>query len=151
MLPEVCFRLAAAEDAEELKRLNDAFNGPGANSLEGIREGLLRVDAETVFVAELEGRLAGFLCAQLLRSICYSVFYAEITEIYVEGPSRGRGVGLGLMRFAEDYYRGRGIHDFQLFTGAGNSTAQRFYERAGYRREADILYRKRDRWAEGRE
>jgi len=133
-------------DAKELKRLNDAFNGKDTNTLLGIEQGLLREDSETVFVAGTEGRLLGFLCAQLLTSICYSVFYVEITELYVQDNSRRQGVGKGLMHFAEDWYREKNIHDFQLFTGSDNFSAQQFYEHMGYRRHRDLLYRKRDDW-----
>jgi ribosomal protein S18 acetylase RimI-like enzyme len=141
----VCFRTANINDAIELTRLNDAFNGDDTNTLEGIEQSLSRIDAETVFVAESNGRLTGFLCGQLLKSICYSAFYAEITELFVEQGSRMQGIGEGLMRYAEDFYRKQGIHDFQLFTSRNNTNAQVFYEHLGYRRHNDILYRKRDR------
>ncbi len=143
---QVLFRTASINDATELMRLNDAFNGDNANTVEGIELGLSRTDAETVFVAEADGRLLGFLCGQLLKSICYSVFYVEITELFVDEGSRRQGIGEGLMRFAEDFYLKQGIHDFQLFTGRNNTIAQAFYEHMGYRRHDDILYRKRDGW-----
>ncbi len=141
---QVLYRNATINDAKELKRLNDAFNGEDTNTVEGISQGLLRADAETVFVAEAEGRLLGFLCGQLLKSICYSVFYAEITELFVEEGSRRQGIGEGLMCYAENWYREQGIHDFQLFTGGNNANAHAFYEHMGYGRHGDILYRKRD-------
>ncbi len=141
---QILFRTASINDATELKRLNDAFNGDNSNTVEGIGQGLSRIDAETVFVAEADGRLNGFLCGQLLKSICYSVFYVEITELFVDEGSRRRGIGEGLIRFAEDFYRKQGIHDFQLFTSRSNTNAQAFYEHMGYCRHDDILYRKRD-------
>lgn len=143
----VIYRLANIGDAEELKRLNDAFNGEGSNTLEGIREGLARDDAETVFVAEWNNKLVGFCCGQMLKSICYNVFYTEITELYVDQPFQKQGIGRNLMHYAEEWYRKRNIHDFQLFTGNDNVNAQKFYEQIGYRRNEDILYRKRDWWS----
>lgn len=142
----ITYRIADTCDAEELKRLNDEFNGKDSNTTEGIREALAREDAETVFVAEAEDRLLGFCCGQLLRSICYRVFYAEITEIYVEEAYQKQGIGKGLLHYAEDWYRGRNIHDFQLFTGGENLNAQKFYKGQGYRRSDEIMYRKRDSW-----
>lgn len=141
---QVLYRTANINDAKELKRLNDAFNGEDTNTVEGVSQGLLRADAETVFVAEAGGRLLGFLCGQLLKSICYSVFYVEITELFMEEGSRRQGIGEGLMRYAENWYREQGIHDFQLFTGGNNTNAHAFYEHMGYGRHGDILYRKRD-------
>ena len=142
----ITYRTADPCDTDELKRLNDAFNGVDSNNRERIREALTREDAETVFVAEAEGRLLGFCCGQLLRSFCYSVFYVEITEIYVEEALQGQGIGKGLLRYAEDWYRSRNIHDFQLFTGGENLNAQKFYKAQGYRRSDEIMYRKRDSW-----
>lgn len=143
----ITYRVANPGDALELKRLNEAFNGEGSNTLERIREALAREDAETVFVAESEGRLLGFCCGQLLKSICYSVFYTEITELYVEEALQRQGIGKGLLRYAEDWYRDRDIHDFQLFTGGENLNAQKFYKKQGYRRSDEIMYRKRDSWS----
>jgi GNAT superfamily N-acetyltransferase len=131
-----------------LKRLNDEFNGEGSNSVENIKEGLKREDAETVFVAELNQKLIGFCCGQLLKSICYNVFYVEITELYVNDTFQKQGVGRGLMNYAEEWYRGKDIHNFQLFTGNENINAQKFYEHIGYRSDNEILYRKRDWWNE---
>ena len=140
----VCYRTASLDDAKELKRLNDAFNGDDSNTLEGIEQGINHADVETVFFAETGGRLVGFLCGQLLKSVCYSAFYVEITELFVEEGYRRQGIGEGLIRYAEDRYREQGIHDFQLFTGRKNTNAQAFYEHLGYRRHDDVLYRKRD-------
>lgn len=140
------YRVANINDSVELKRLNDLFNGDGCNSLAGIEEGLSRNDAETVFVAELDNELIGFCCCQLLRSVCYSVFYIELTELYIHDSFRKRGIGKGLVSFAEDWYRQQGIHDFQLFTGNDNLSAQEFYEHIGYRSDNEVVYRKRDIW-----
>jgi ribosomal protein S18 acetylase RimI-like enzyme len=144
----ILYRIANGNDAEELKRLNDEFNGDGSNTVENIRKGLERKDAETVFVAQSEHVLLGFCCGQLLKSICYSVFYVEITELYVTDSYRKLGIGRNLVSYAEEWYRKQDIHDFQLFTGKENTDAQKFYERIGYRRHEDVLYRKRDRWKE---
>jgi GNAT superfamily N-acetyltransferase len=140
------YRVAYSADAEQLKILNDHFNGENCNTVENICMGLERNDAETVFVAEMEGKLVGFCCGQLLRSICYSVFYAEITELYVEEEYQKQGIGKEIVSFAENWYREQNIHDFQLFTGKENENAQKFYEHIGYRRNNDVLYRKRDSW-----
>lgn len=119
----VLYRLANISDAEELKRLNDEFNGEGSNTIEGIREGLIREDAETVFVAELNNKLLGFCCGQMLKSICYNVFYAVIAELYINDSFQKQGIGRNLISYAEEWYRQHNIHDFQLFTGNENVNA----------------------------
>lgn len=84
----------------------------------------------------------------MLKSICYKVFYADITELYVKDSFQKQGIGRNLISYAEDWYRKHEIHDFKLFTDRENMNAQKFYEHIGYRRNEDILYRKRDRWNE---
>lgn len=142
------YRKANLDDAVELKQLNDEFNGEGSNSVENIKEGLMREESETVIVAKVNNKLVGFCCGQLLKSICYSVFYAEISELYVNDSVRKQGIGKGLINFIEDYYRQKDIHNFQLFTGKENEGAQKFYEKIGYRCNDEIFYRKRDIWLE---
>jgi GNAT superfamily N-acetyltransferase len=138
----ITYRVAEVTDAEELKRLNDTYNGKDYNTIEGISEGILREDAETVFVAKADDKLVGFCCGQLLKSICYDAFYVEISELYVEESMQGQGIGSGLLKFAEDWYRQKDIHHFTLFTGGENLKAQKFYEHLGYLRSNEVLYRK---------
>lgn len=142
----VSYRIAEASDAEELKKLNDEFNGEGSNTIENISEGLSHENVETVFVVEFNSKLIGFCCGILIKSMCYSVSYAVITELYVNKSFQRKGIGKNLMNYAEEWYRQHDVHDFQLFTGKNNTNAQRFYEYIGYRRHEDILYRKRDWW-----
>lgn len=135
-------RIADIGDAKELKRLNDAFNGSDCNTVEGIREGINRNEAETVFVAESHNKLLGFCCGQLIKSICYNVFYAEITELYIDYSYRRQRIGSNLIRYAEGWFRQQGVYNFQLLTGQNNVIAQKFYEHLGYSRQNEISYRK---------
>jgi len=47
------------------------------------------------------------------------------------------------MGYAESYYSDKNIGGFQLFTGGENISAQKFYERLGYSKTDEIMYRKR--------
>lgn len=86
-------RLASVGDAGELERLNAEFNGKGKTTEESIRASLLTNRREIVIVADGNGgRLAGFVCVQLKKSLCYEDFMPEITEVYVRPEYRGRGV-----------------------------------------------------------
>ncbi|MBQ3141330.1 MAG: GNAT family N-acetyltransferase [Clostridia bacterium] len=136
-------RAACPADAEALLALNTAFNGVSEITAQQIRRSIQSNDREQVFVAEREGTVIGFCCVQVFKSFCYAVNYAEITELYVADGCRSQGVGGTLLRFAEQYFRDRGIHDFQLFTGGDNTSAQAFYEKSGYSKTDEIMYRKR--------
>ena len=66
-----------------------------------------------------------------------------MTEFFIDQEYRRRGVGTQLMRQVEEYFTGDGVAGFQLFTGGNNRLAQGFYERLGYIRTDEIMYRKR--------
>jgi hypothetical protein len=76
-------QLANNSDAPELKILNDIFNGKGCNTVEEIEESLQKNEQEIVCVAADGNKLVGFCCGQVLKSICYSYKYGEITELFV--------------------------------------------------------------------
>ena len=50
----ITIRFAQPKDAPQLLRLNEAFNGPGDQTPEGIRAALEAPGPEQVFVAEAE-------------------------------------------------------------------------------------------------
>lgn len=139
----VTLRLANVSDAGQLFLLNEAFNGEGSNTPEGIAASLEANAQERVAVAETDGHLIGFLCAQPLWSMCYGVRYVELTELYVDPAHRRRGVGGALIGFMEDSYRREGIEHFQLFTGGDNLNAQSLYRMCGYIDTEEMMFRKK--------
>jgi aminoglycoside 6'-N-acetyltransferase I len=70
-------------------------------------------DAAAVFIAEDEGRIAGFLELSL-RSYaegCASSPVPYVEGWYVEPDRRRQGIGAALMRAAEDWSRSRGYEE----------------------------------------
>lgn len=134
---------AAVSDADALLILNEEFNGAGCTTVERIKAMLTQSKAETVFIAKCDEKAVGFCCTQLFESMCYNVNYVEITELFVEEAYRNNGVGAKLTGFAEEYFTGGNVEAFQLFTGNENLDAQRFYEKQGYKKTDEIMYRKR--------
>jgi ribosomal protein S18 acetylase RimI-like enzyme len=47
------------------------------------------------------------------------------------------------MNYIDNVYKASNIKGFQLFTGENNTTAQAFYEKSGYKKTDEIMYRKR--------
>lgn len=136
-------RMANISDAAILFEMNELFNGPGYNSLEMIQESVEYNQQEIVAIAYEKDTAVGFACAQIIWSMCYDVKYAEITELFVKEPFRKKGFGRGLISFLEKTFVQQGIYDFQLLTGEDNTGAQRFYEKMGYARDRELMYRKR--------
>lgn len=72
-----------------------------------------------VRVALLGAELVGFIAASS----------SEIAQLYVNPDYHGRGIGSGLLRWAQQNSTGR----LTLFTFARNQRARAFYERKGFR------------------
>lgn len=135
-------RMACAADAEALRRLNEAFNEVDNVSAEDIRRALAR-SAELVAVAEIDGQVIGFCCAQVHHSFCYGTPSAEITELYVDEAHQRRGCGSALLRFMEKVLREQhGVHALHLLTGCANQAAQALYRSVGYEAKAETYMRK---------
>ena len=133
-------RLASVGDAGELERLNAEFNGKGKTTEESIRASLLTNRREIVIVADGNGgRLAGFVCVQLKKSLCYEDFMPEITEVYVRPEYRGRGVAREMLTFAQEYCKKiYPLHSFALKPGSENTAAQKLYSAIGCERDGEM-------------
>ena len=135
-------RIAAPADAPALVRLNEAFNGPGPGDIAHVEQSLNENPNEIVCIAELDGKAAGFCCAQLVSSMCYKEKSGEITEMYVEPFARRKGVATALMRLAERELIARGASSLKVLTGDDNISAQALYESLGYEQDGEVHYAK---------
>lgn len=140
---EIVIRKAIISDAEELFRLNEDFNDKGVTQLSLLKKSLLNNDQEMVFVALVNNKIVGFCCVQIFKSMCYSKYYAEITELYIDKNFRRMGIAAKMFEFIEEYFKDENIGGYQLFTGEDNHVAQSFYEKQGYVKSSEIMYRKR--------
>ena len=136
-------RLATAKDAPQLFCLNELFNGAGVATLEGIRDSLAGGHQEVVFVADLGGVLAGFVCVQLKKSFCYSSLAAEITEVFVRQDFRRRGIASRMVEAAERHCRRNyPLGEFTLLVGKSNLAAYALYSRSGSAMTAGGIWQK---------
>ena len=125
-------RLAVLADAPTLLRLNAAFNGVDTLSAEDVRRSLL-TSPEVVAVAETDGQVCAFCCAQVHHSFCYPAPVAEVTEMYVAEDHRHKGLALEMLRFLEDHLSARySVDEIHLLTGTTNQAAQSAYKKAGF-------------------
>ena len=136
-------RIAKATDASDLLILNEKFNGKQNITVEMIELSLKSKNGEDVFVAVVDEKVIGFCCTRIYSSFCYSVRYAEINEIYVDDSFQHKGIGTALLTYAEEYLKDNNIVNIQLFTGGENFSAQTFYEKNGYEKTNEIMYRKK--------
>ncbi len=131
-------RLASIADAEELSRLNQEFNGGDGRPPAQIAKSL-NAGNELVAVAEINGRVVGFGCAQSYHSFCYEEPQGEITELYVEEHARRRGIAAAILSCLEDYLGKRGVKEIKVLTGKGNVAAICTYEHSGYVVDDELL------------
>jgi GNAT superfamily N-acetyltransferase len=99
--------------------------------------------SEFFLVAELDGRLVGFLIAQPKPTggdeidgafIDPQSHYLDIQDLYVLPDIRGRGVGSALMRAVVTHAKARNLRCSMVYS-ANKDYAQtaRFYEKCGYK------------------
>ncbi len=137
-------RVAKLNDAEQLEKLNDAFNGAGETSLEHIKETIKNNNQEVIIVAEENNVLVAFLCVQLKKSFCYDEYMPEITELFVAPEYRRRGISQNLMDFAVRYCKNNfPCRKIELLTGKYNTDAQNAYLKFGFHDDGEMHLSKR--------
>lgn len=88
---------------------------------------------QAVFVAEVDGRLAGWVHVFACPTVELDL-YAEVGSLVVDQELRGRGIGKALMEEAEAWARQRGINEIRLRSNVIRNEAHQFYETIGYKR-----------------
>ena len=139
------YRLAQISDAQELKKLNELFNPSKCMALEEIVEFLQRNGREIVCVAVDGNSLVGFCCGYILKFMCYTFSYGEITEFFVMKEYRQQGIGKQLLMTAEIEFNKHGVKDFYVLTGQQNITAQSLYMSCGFTDALEILFQKNNK------
>ncbi|MEO7909079.1 MAG: GNAT family N-acetyltransferase [Roseiflexaceae bacterium] len=135
-------RLATPADADDLARMNAAFNGVLDSAAQIAASLVACAEIESALVADLDGQIGGFACVRVVPCVLYAEPYAELTELYIEPQFRRRGVGRALIAYAEQLARTRGAADLLIMTGVDNTAAQALYRAMGYDTYAVALNRK---------
>ncbi|MET3847023.1 GNAT family N-acetyltransferase [Paenibacillus sp. OAE614] len=138
---DIRVRLASVSDAEELSRLNQAFNGGDKRPPHQIMESL-KINNELIAVAEMWSRVVGFGCAQSFHSFCYEEPQGEITELYVEEAARRRGIAGAIISCLEENLRKRGVKSVKVLTGKRNDAAIKTYEHCNYIKDDELMLTK---------
>ncbi|RAW16862.1 GNAT family N-acetyltransferase [Paenibacillus taichungensis] len=134
-------RWANENDAEELLKLNDAFNGVGT-TMEDVKESLA-LSNELIALAVIEDQAVGFACAQYFKSFCYRGLQGEISEMYITEVARRRGLATLLIAFIEEELRERSVTSIKILTGQRNEMAIKTYEKSNYTRTEEVLLQKK--------
>jgi ribosomal protein S18 acetylase RimI-like enzyme len=98
----------------------------------------------SVRVAEAAGRVVGMCTAQLLISTAEGGLAAQVEDLVVAAPCRGKGVGRRLMASIEDWACGLGVTRLQLLADRTNTAGVGFYDRIGWQPTRLICLWKRE-------
>jgi len=85
-----------------------------------------------VWLIELDGEAAGYLCVTLCYSLEFDGPFALLDELYLKEASRGKGIGAQAAGFAENWARARGLAAIRLEVGRTNLRAIELYRRQGF-------------------
>jgi ribosomal protein S18 acetylase RimI-like enzyme len=125
-------RVATADDAAVIARLNAAFNGASCPPQEIAARLEQCSHVERVYLAEIDGLVVGFACLRLFATVLYPTPYAEVSELYVEPEARRRGVGLAVLDHLEALAKKAGAEELFVMTDAENLPARKIYARRGF-------------------
>lgn len=92
----------------------------------------LREAGDLVFVAELDGRLAGLAHLHVSPSIEYDRPAGKLSALVVDEQHRGSGIGRALVEAVEAAARARDCVLLFLTTADRRGDAHAFYERLGF-------------------
>jgi len=90
----------------------------------------LRDPETTIFVAEVDERVVGFVKLELVPKPWGTS--CEIATLIIENEMRGRGIGLALLRRSEDFARQVRAQAMRVDVLHTNEPGRAFYEREGY-------------------
>jgi ribosomal protein S18 acetylase RimI-like enzyme len=89
-------------------------------------------DDARVFVAEVDGRIAGAVSLWIQPRLNWTTPQAWIPDLYVDPAFRRRGAARALLDACADEARRRGCHVLTLESGHHRGEAHRLYESYGF-------------------
>ena len=114
------------------------FLAPGSGSERGYAAflgGMLESEDECIFVAEIDGQIAGYVFAAL-EPLSWKELRGPagfIHDIAVSDAQRRTGLARELMRAAIDWLRDRGAPRAMLWTASPNAAARELFKSLGFR------------------
>lgn len=141
----VMVRRAGVDDVDAVAPLFDAYRRfygrpgdlPRARAFVDER---LRRGESVVFLAERDGRAAGFTQLYPMFSSVGTGRVWLLNDLYVDAGARRGGVATALMQAATDFARSDGALRLTLETQRGNAAAQALYRRLGWVEETGTVW-----------
>ncbi len=94
---------------------------------------IARNTSNTLFVAEIDGRVVGTLQVTLIPGLIHrGRKRAKLESVHVDPEQRSRGIGADMVAFAVDFARRNGAGLVELTSNKTRESAHRFYRRIGF-------------------
>ena len=139
-MSDVTIRLATQDDAGTIVRMITELARQVGNTSERLvtEPQLIAAMADarsicTVLVAEDNSRVAGMVMYSVVFSTWRGTAGVYVMDLYIDEPWRGQGLGPELLRAAARASAVAGCGYMLLDVDIGNTGAQRFYDRMGFR------------------
>lgn len=105
----------------------------------------IKTSKPNILIARSENIIIGFIAFEKSKEEYSGTNIKEfglINELLVTENSRGKGVGIELMKAAEQYFKDQDMHYVKLECSSYNNQALSFYDHFGYQNRQSLLYKK---------
>ena len=107
-------------------------------------EKLLATENYVILVAELDGKIVGFIDYYILPSVWEKWNEATINYLFIDKEYQGRGIGSKLLKEVIKQTDKMGIMELHVGTEKENKRAIRLYKKHGFRKEYLLLEREKE-------
>jgi len=122
---------AMAELLHQLFAIESDFTPDFEKQVKGL-ELLLDRPSANIFVAEIDGEVAGMCTVQILISTAMGQEVGAVEDVIVDVEHRGKGIGGALMRAVEKWAIKKQLGRLQLRADKDNGQALCFYRQQGW-------------------
>jgi ribosomal protein S18 acetylase RimI-like enzyme len=126
-------RIANLSDSKAIQKLNSIelhYDYPLEDTTKKL-ELILSLDWQIIYVAEIDGQVAGYVQAHKYIGT-FGDLFVNIMGLAVSKDFQGNGVGKALMFAAENWAQEIGAEGVRLNSGSERTEAHKFYEKIGY-------------------
>ncbi|OSP86015.1 hypothetical protein B9W73_12575 [Lactococcus lactis] len=126
-------RIANLSDSKAIQKLNSIelhYDYPLEDTTKKL-ELILSLDWQIIYVAEIDGQVAGYVQAHKYLGT-FGDLFVNIMGLAVSKDFQGHGVGKALMIAAENWAQEIGAEGVRLNSGSERTEAHKFYEKIGY-------------------
>jgi len=137
------YRRLEIEDAEQIARIYAAITRkPVSDDFQRVVEDHARREDGACFVAEMNGRVIGFMLSTILTAGFGMAKSAWIATLGVSPDHMGQGIGAGLAEQVFAYYRTHGIENVYTSVRWDSTDMLSFFKTLGFDRSNFINLRK---------